>query len=67
LRSLVVDGVVDISNIADGDEISAILSATGALVGEDEERKQTVINGLLFGTGDIPGSSCRFRALKCFV
>ena len=67
MRSLVVDGVVNISNIADGDEISAILSAAGALVGEDEETKQTVINGLLFGTGDIAGSPCTFRALKCFV
>jgi hypothetical protein len=67
LRSLVVDGVVDISNIADSNEIGAIVSAADALVAEDEERKQTVINGLLSGTGDIAGSSCRFRVLRCFV
>ena len=67
LRSLIVDGVVNISNIADSNEIGAIVSATDALVGEDEERKQTIINGLLYGTGDIAGSSCRFRAPKCFV
>ena len=67
LRSLIADGVVDISNIADSNEIGAIVSAADALVADDEERKQTVINGLLSGTGDIAGSSCRFRALKCFV
>jgi hypothetical protein len=64
LRSLIVDGVVNISNIADSNEIAAIISAADALVAEDEERKQAVINGLLSGTGDIAGSSCRFRILK---
>jgi hypothetical protein len=64
---LIADGVVNISNIADSNEIAAIVSAADALVDEDEERKQTVINGFLSGTGDFAGSSCRFRALKCFV
>ena len=67
MRSLVADRVVDISNIADSNEIGAIVSAADALVSEDEERKQTVINGLLSGTGDIAGSTCRFRALKCLA
>lgn len=57
LRSLIVDGVVDISHIADSNEIAAIISAADALVAEDEERKQAVINGFLSGTGDIAGSS----------
>lgn len=67
MRSLIAEGVVNISNIADSNEIGAIVSAADALVAEDEERKQTVINGLLSGTGDIAGSSCRSRALKCFI
>jgi hypothetical protein len=50
-----------------GNKIGAIVSAADALVAEDEERKQTVINGLLSGTGDIAGSSCRFRVFKWFV
>ncbi|KAF8800281.1 hypothetical protein BYT27DRAFT_7200473 [Phlegmacium glaucopus] len=57
LRSLVVDGVVNISNIADSNEIAAIVSAADALIAEDEERKQAAVNGLLSGTGDIAGSS----------
>lgn len=67
LRSLIADGVVNISNIADSNEIGAIISTADALVAEDEERKQIAINGLLSGIGDIAGSSCRFRAFKCFV
>jgi len=54
---LIVDGVVDISHIADSNETAAIISAADALVAEDEERKQAVINGFLSGTGDIAGSS----------
>ena len=67
LRSLIADGVVNISNIAESSEIGAIVSAADALVAEDEERKQIVINGLLSGTGDIAGLSCGFRAFKCFA
>ena len=67
MRSLIVEGVVNISNIADSNEIGAIVSAADALVAEDEERKQAVINGFLSGIGDIAGSSCRFGALKWFV
>ena len=58
---------MDISNIAASNEILAIVSAGDALVAEDEERKQTVINCLLSGVGDIDGLSCRFRAFKCFI
>ena len=58
---------MDISNIADNNEIDAIISAVDALVAEDEERKQAVINGLLSGTGDFAGSSCKLRALKYSV
>lgn len=67
MRSLVIDGVVNISNIADSNEIAAIISAADALIAEDEERRQAVINGLLSGIGDIAGSSCRFIILKYFV
>ena len=56
-----------ISHIADGNEVAAILSAADALISEDEERKQAVVNGLLSGTGEIGGSTCKFRALKYFV
>ena len=58
---------MNLANIADSNEIAAIISAADALIAEDEERKQVVLNGLLFGTGDIAGSPCRFRALKYFV
>jgi len=44
-------------NIADNTEIAAMVSAADALIGEDEESKQAVINGLLSGSGDIAGSS----------
>ena len=67
MRSLIADGVVNISNIADSNEIGALVSVADVLVAEDEERKQTVIKGLLSGTGDIAGLSCGFRAFKCFA
>jgi hypothetical protein len=40
---------VDISNIAEADEISAFISAADALVSEDEELKQATVKSLLFG------------------
>jgi hypothetical protein len=64
---LVVEGLVNISNIADSNETAAIISAADALIAEDEERKQAVLNGLLSGSGDIVGLSCRFIILKYFA
>ncbi|KAF8971169.1 hypothetical protein BDZ97DRAFT_1693864 [Flammula alnicola] len=56
LRSLLASGAVDISNIADAAENAAFFSVADALLGEVDERKQAVLNDLLFGT-DVDGVS----------
>lgn len=57
LRSLLVSGALDISNITDASEIAALFSIADALAGDDGESKQAAVNDLFFGT-DVHGVSC---------
>ncbi|KDR74988.1 hypothetical protein GALMADRAFT_268537 [Galerina marginata CBS 339.88] len=56
LRSSLASGLVDISSNVEAVEIAALISVADALVGEDEERKQTTVKSLLFGQ-DVDGIS----------
>lgn len=59
LRSLLNSGGFDISSPVESSEVSALFSVSDALLGEDLERRQMVISGLLHGIGDFEGVSCR--------
>ena len=48
------------SFITDDVERTAIYAATDALLGDDVERKNAVLNGFLFDTGNLDGVSCEF-------
>ncbi|KAF8160611.1 hypothetical protein B0H34DRAFT_697356 [Crassisporium funariophilum] len=53
--SLATDDSLDISNLADIAENSAIYSTADALLSDDEESKRAAVNGFLFGTGNVGG------------
>ena len=46
------------SFITDDVERTAIFAATDALLGDDVERKHTVLNGFLFNAGNLNDVSC---------
>ena len=58
LRSLLNSDTFDISSLAEASEVSALLSIADTLLGEDLERRQLVINGLVQGVGDFEGVPC---------
>ncbi len=58
LRSLLNSDTFDISSLAESSEVSALLSITDTLLGEDLERRQLVISGLVQGVGDFEGVLC---------
>ncbi|KAF9010697.1 hypothetical protein BDQ17DRAFT_1397348 [Cyathus striatus] len=56
LRSALASGELDTSAVtSDGAEGSALFAIADALIGEDIDRKQTVINGFLFASGEFDG------------
>ena len=58
LRSLLNSDTFDISSLAESSEVSALLSIADTLLGEDLERRQLVITGLVQGVGDFEGVPC---------
>lgn len=58
LNLLRVRGAEIPSIITDDVERTAIYAATDALLGDDVERKHSVLNGFLFDTGNLDGVSC---------
>jgi len=58
LNLLRVRGAEIPSFIADDVEPTAIYPATDALLGDNVERKHTVLNGFLFNAGNLDGVSC---------
>ncbi|PPQ63740.1 hypothetical protein CVT24_004249 [Panaeolus cyanescens] len=57
LRQSVAAGASNISHIADENEVNALFAAGNALLGQDDEQKQNVLNGILFNKGSLDGVS----------
>jgi hypothetical protein len=63
LRSSLISGLLDISSIADAAEAAALCSVADTIISEDDEQKQAVVTGLLFG-GDFDGVACKPQTLN---